>query len=654
MRATKLASTATALLLGAALLSAIPTAAGAAEDPSIEESGDTVTYSDPALARENTTTVEGTLRIAYVDNLDRTGRPGAETAYSVETADGDSVPIEVAQELPTSAANGDIEAEVVDAGSGDAELAEATVESEPVRAAVPGASPHRAYVVRVARTGDLPTEADVSNRLRDNVLDEWVTESDGAISSFTVAGTATLADTLPSAYSKPELCSMLPGAMQNANGLWQAGADLFPGVNFDPRTSSNHLIMLVSGAGCYPNGNPRYLGIAEVGSGVSSGGSSTLLWDTNYVDATGTHELGHNFSLGHANVEGAEYYDLYSVMGFGTRGGQAPALDSLYRDRLGLTGTGEVARVAAASDQTYDLSARGLATGLRSIAVKDPATGVTYWIDYRTAAGRDAGSTFLTGFPSTSLRWAPGVVIYRGAANYASSADIDVVKREAGALDDTSWTSGQSFASPSGRVQVSVLNSDENTASVRVVVGGGTFTSASSPSISGTLQVGKTVSAQDGTFAPSATSYQYQWYWRGSQAIAGATSRSFKISAGYRGERLRVRVTGERSGYPSKNTITGSPSTVAAGVFSAKSPTITGTAEVGQRLRAVVGTYSPRPSSYRYQWYSGSTAIPGATASSYVVSSAYRGKRLRVRVTGVRFGYTSKNTISGYTATVPR
>ena len=51
MRATRIASTATVLLMGAALLSAIPASAGAAEDPTIDESGDTVTYSDPTLVR---------------------------------------------------------------------------------------------------------------------------------------------------------------------------------------------------------------------------------------------------------------------------------------------------------------------------------------------------------------------------------------------------------------------------------------------------------------------------------------------------------------------------------------------------------------------------------------------------------------------------
>lgn len=652
MRLTKLAATATALLLGIAVLTALPTAAVAASDPVVEESGDTVTYTDPALAREKTTTVEGTLRIAYVDGINRAGRPNSKTSYSVETDDGDSVPIEVAKEIPTSAANGDIEAEVVDAGSDAAQLAEATVENEPARAAAPAPAAHQAYVVLVSKTGSFPTESEVSSRLRDNVLDEWVTESEGAISSFNVADTATLSDSEPSGHSKTSLCAMGASAMQNADGLWKAGADLFPGVDFDPNGSSNHLIMLVSGDGCYPGGKPLFLGIAEVGSDVGSGGSSTLLWDTNFVDATGVHELGHNFSLGHANVEGAEYYDLYSVMGFGTRGGQAPALDSLYRDRLGLTGAGEVARPSDGTDETFDLAARGLGTGLRSIAVTDPGSRVTYWIDYRTAAGRDAGSTFVTGWINPGLRWAPGVVVYRQATDYTDTADIDVVKREAGTKDDTSWTDEQTFRSPSGRVQVSVLSTDENVASLRVIVGGGSFIASSSPSISGTLRVGETVSAQEGSFSPSASSYRYQWYWRGSRVISGATSKTFKISAGYRGERLRVRVTGVRSGYTSKNTITGNSSSIAAGVFSAASPSVIGEARVGERLRAVVGSYSPRPSSYRYQWYAWSSAIPGATSSSYTVSSAYRGSRLRVRVTGSRFGYTSKNTISGYTDAV--
>lgn len=86
-------------------------------------------------------------------------------------------------------------------------------------------------------------------------------------------------------------------------------------------------------------------------------------------------------------------------------------------------------------------------------------------------------------------------------------------------------------------------------------------------------------------------------------------------------------------------------------------PTISGTAAQGQTLTATNGTWSNSPTAFALQWQrcdaSGAncTAIPGATASTYAVSSADAGTTLRVTVKATnRFG--SASATSAQTAAV--
>ncbi|RFA09259.1 hypothetical protein B7R54_08485 [Subtercola boreus] len=75
-------------------------------------------------------------------------------------------------------------------------------------------------------------------------------------------------------------------------------------------------------------------------------------------------------------------------------------------------------------------------------------------------------------------------------------------------------------------------------------------------------------------------------------------------------------------------------------------PTVTGTTQVGKRLTATPGTWTPAPETFTYQWKSGGVAISGARSSSYVATSADVGKTLTVSVTGSKTGYKPVTTTS--------
>ena len=67
------------------------------------------------------------------------------------------------------------------------------------------------------------------------------------------------------------------------------------------------------------------------------------------------------------------------------------------------------------------------------------------------------------------------------------------------------------------------------------------------PSISGSARVGATLTADDGTWSPAATSASFQWL-RNGQPIDGATSATYVTVAADAGTAVTVRVTASRSG----------------------------------------------------------------------------------------------------------
>jgi len=75
-------------------------------------------------------------------------------------------------------------------------------------------------------------------------------------------------------------------------------------------------------------------------------------------------------------------------------------------------------------------------------------------------------------------------------------------------------------------------------------------------------------------------------------------------------------------------------------------PVVSGKAKVGKRLRASRGTWSPTPAAYSFTWLRNGKVVPGRTGSTYAVTKADRGKRIQVRVTVRKAGYTARSATS--------
>ncbi|MCJ1673983.1 hypothetical protein MT355_12020 [Rathayibacter sp. VKM Ac-2929] len=68
------------------------------------------------------------------------------------------------------------------------------------------------------------------------------------------------------------------------------------------------------------------------------------------------------------------------------------------------------------------------------------------------------------------------------------------------------------------------------------------------PTITGTAKVGQTLTAKPGTWAPAPVALTYQWY-RGSTAISGATTATYKLATADKAGSITVKVTGTKTGY---------------------------------------------------------------------------------------------------------
>ncbi|WP_062517282.1 CAP domain-containing protein [Demequina gelatinilytica] len=82
---------------------------------------------------------------------------------------------------------------------------------------------------------------------------------------------------------------------------------------------------------------------------------------------------------------------------------------------------------------------------------------------------------------------------------------------------------------------------------------------------------------------------------------------------------------------------------------SSPSPWIQGTAAPGKILTAKTRAWkwSPRPTSFRYQWLRDGQKIDGATSATYKVTKADKGHKIRVRITAKKSGFMDQRRKSG-------
>ena len=170
------------------------------------------------------------------------------------------------------------------------------------------------------------------------------------------------------------------------------------------------------------------------------------------------------------------------------------------------------------------------------------------------------------------------------------------------------------------------------------------------PTVSGTAVDGSILTATNGSWLDSPTSYAYQWQDCTTLGllctnIAGATSSTYTLALSDVGQTVRVVVTAGNAGGS-----TSAPSAQTATValppapVNTAGPVVSGSTVSGQTLATTNGVWSNNPQSYSYAWQdcnsSGNScsAISGATASSYTVAAGDVGHTIRSVVTASNAG----------------
>ncbi|MFT3888598.1 MAG: hypothetical protein QM713_10605 [Arachnia sp.] len=175
---------------------------------------------------------------------------------------------------------------------------------------------------------------------------------------------------------------------------------------------------------------------------------------------------------------------------------------------------------------------------------------------------------------------------------------------------------------------------------------------AATPTISGTVAVGKTLTAKPGTWKPSGATFTYQWL-RDGKKISGATKSTYTLTSSDKGKAISVQVKGSKSGYSSVTKTSSKTKAVKAGTLSSTpTPKISGSAKVGKKLTAKAGTWKPSGVKLSYQWLRDGKKIKGATKSTYTVTRSDKGKKISVQVKGSKSGYTSVTKTSKKTSKV--
>jgi hypothetical protein len=372
-----------------------------------------------------------------------------------------------------------------------------------------------------------------------------------------------------------------------------------------------------------------------------------------YASQSRTRQAGIVTAAAFANaptptIEGLAREGSTLTLGAGSLNWSSPAQTSIQwlKNGVGVAGaTGNSLALSSADiGAVFTVAVTGSAPGYTSTTkVSAPTAVVTAAAivgSKPTISGTAQVGQILTANP---VYWESGVSLaYQWLRNGtsipgASSATYTLVTE-----DNATQVSVEVTGSKSGMpnlVQVS------NAVSVTTTI----LTLTPTPTISGTPQVGQTLTANAGTW-DSGVALSYRWS-RSGVAITGATSATYVAVVADLNQAITVRVTGSKSGFSSV-TRTSNPVTILSGSFTAApTPTISGTAKLEQTLTGNRGTWDSG-TSFAYQWLADGSAISGATATTFKLTASQIGKTITFAVTGSKTGVTTVTRTSAPTVAV--
>jgi hypothetical protein len=158
-----------------------------------------------------------------------------------------------------------------------------------------------------------------------------------------------------------------------------------------------------------------------------------------------------------------------------------------------------------------------------------------------------------------------------------------------------------------------------------------------------------------GSYTNSGIVVGYQWY-RGTSAIANATKASYTLTSTDYNALIKLRIVVAKTNYTSE--ATNSAAENYSVVATPTAPVISGviaqgnTIEIAPRTYVADGVDVTGSVTVAHQWYRAGVAIPGATASTYLLAAADLGKPITVTVAASLTGYLTSKATSGATQNI--
>lgn len=310
------------------------------------------------------------------------------------------------------------------------------------------------------------------------------------------------------------------------------------------------------------------------------------------------------------------------------------------------------APITDASGRAYTLTAQDLGN---SISVKVTAARAGFVPANATSGGtaQVTEGTIAGSKPTMSGTFAVGATLQATAGTWTSGTTLSYAWLRNGSViaGATGATYKLTAADADQKLSVRVAGalqgystiSIESDATVKIAI-------ISTPKVAGTYAVGETLAGSTGTWT-SDTAFTYRWLRDGS-AISGATASSYKLTSSDNAKLITFEVTGSKSGYATITRVSTAPSKAVTATI----PKVSGVLAVDQTVMATSGTWTSG-TTLAYQWLRDGVTIPGATQSSYRLTSTDAGKAVSVKVTGSQPGFatiTRTSTASAKVMTAPR